>query len=80
MTQANVKKLRKEWHVLYSGKYLRMQTFANLPSEAPEEIFTVLIFATKPCLAPYQVAVKNFSGFYFCGIWVIRENRKICTM
>ena len=41
--------------VPYSGKFLRVQTFANSPSEAPEEIFTVLIFAIKPCLAQYQL-------------------------
>ena len=32
--------------VPYSGKFLRVQTFAKRPLEAPEEIFTVLIFAT----------------------------------
>ena len=29
--------------------------FAKMPPEAPEEIFTVLIFATKPCIVQYQL-------------------------
>ena len=39
----------------YSGKLLRVQTFANMLSEAPEEFFTVLIFVTKQCLAQYHM-------------------------
>ena len=39
----------------YSGKFLRVQTFAKMPPEAPEEIFAVLIFATKPCIVQYQL-------------------------
>ena len=38
----------------YSGKLLQVQTFANLLSEAPEEIFTVSYFCDKPWLAQYQ--------------------------
>ena len=41
--------------VPYSGKFLRVQTFAKMPPEAPEEIFAVLIFATKPCIVRYQL-------------------------
>ena len=39
----------------YSGKLLRVQTFAKSPLEAPQDIFTVLIFATKPCIVHYQL-------------------------
>ena len=41
--------------VPYSGKLLRVQTFAKTPLEAPEDIFTVLIVATKPCILQYQL-------------------------
>ena len=34
-------------NIPYSGKLLRVQTLAKTPLEAPEDIFTVLIFATK---------------------------------
>ena len=40
----------------YSGKFLQVQTFAKMSPEAPEEIFAVLIFATKPCIERYQLA------------------------
>ena len=33
-------------YILYSGKFLQVQTFAKMPPEAPEEIFAVLIFPT----------------------------------
>ena len=63
-------------YIPYSGKFLQVQTFAKMPPETPEEIFAVLIFATKPCIVRYQLAIKTFSGFYFCGSRIIRENRE----
>ena len=42
-------------HVPYSGKFLQLQTFAKMSPESPEEIFAVLIFATKPCIVRYQL-------------------------
>ena len=35
----------------FSGKFSRVQTFARIAPEAPEEIFTVLIFAVVGSLA-----------------------------
>ena len=42
-------------HIPYSGKFLQAQTFAKMPPGALEEIFTVLIFATKPYIVQYQL-------------------------
>ena len=43
-----------------------------MPSEAPEEIFTVPIFATKVYfnIAQYQLAlaVETFNGFFFAAV------------
>ena len=36
--------LRTNVHVPYSGKFSRVQNFAESPLRAPEEIFAVLIF------------------------------------
>ena len=52
-------------YVPYSGKLLWVHTFANMPSEAPEEVFTVLIFATKPCLiSTVPTGLLKFSAVF----------------
>ena len=63
----------------YSGKFLRVQTFAKMPPEAPKEIFSVFSFYF--CNKALHSAVpsgplKFLAVFYFCGSWLIRENRK----
>ena len=40
---------------IHSGKFLRVQTFAKMSPEAPEEISAVLICATKPSIVHYQL-------------------------
>ena len=64
--------------VLYSGKFLRVQTFAKMPAEAPEDFFAVLIFATKPWIVRYQLhgLLKLSNSFNFCGGPIIRENHQ----
>ena len=43
-------------HIIpYSRKFLRVQTFAKMPPETPEEIFAVLTLVTKPCIVRYQL-------------------------
>ena len=63
------------WWEIFCGCKL---TFVKMPPDAPEEMFTVLIFATKPCIVQCtNWAVKKLLAFfYFCGSWIICENRK----
>ena len=46
---------KKNMQLQYSGKYLLEKTFTNMPPEAPEGIFTVLIFTTCTCIERYQL-------------------------
>ena len=60
-------------------RILLVQTVVKMPPEAPKEIFTVLIFATKPycTLGCSNWAVKSFNGFIFV---VVGSSAKVCSM
>ena len=66
----------------YSGKLLQVQTFATMPPEAPEEIFTVLIFATKACIASAVLTglLKLLAVFIFAAVGSSTKTMKVYTM
>ena len=41
------------YHIV--GRILRVQTFVKMPTEAPENFLTVLIFEAKHCIVQYQL-------------------------
>ena len=67
-------------NIPYSGKFLRVQTFAKTPPETPEEIFAVLIFVTKPCIVWYQLVCKTSMVFIFAVVGLSAKTTKVCTM
>ena len=52
----------EQWlYIPYSGKFSQVQNFAESPLRAPEEIFTVLIFALPACTGK-QGAIDIYSA------------------
>ena len=59
-----------------------VQTFAKTPLESPEDIFTVLIFATKPCIVQYIPTglLKVLAGFSFAVVGSSAKTAKVFTV
>ena len=78
-------KLYKQQHQLmsrrqipYSGKFLRVQTFAKMPPEAPEELLQFLL--QSPAQRSTNWAAKIFSGSIFAVVGSSMKTAEVCTM